>query len=820
MASTRRFFKVFLASPSDLAEERVAAKDVVDEYNSQLAEKLGYHAELVGWEDTLPGMGRPQALINRDLDGCDLFVGMLWKRWGTPPDESGIYSSGFEEEFRLSTERFEREQRPQIHLLLKDVDSSALVDPGDQLKRVQEFKKVVFSERKLLAKSFADLSTFERSFRQCIQGFAISLGDREAVQEPQRSKTAESEPEPPDEMDAIEGYDSALSSEGVSFLKGLLSQLRQQNNYSPTAVEIARFRLLSTVLSAQGNDETSLAAHDSNILFRHRKELVLSRKEQVALIYAGLDNYKSENVPLWHWVASVSASTPQILVFSSIVGPSAPHKAAAISAMRLIGTSIEETEFIRREHILSIWYSNDSASIIRAAATSYLADWGTIEDIDLLRSESERGDYQTEKGAMSAILSILIRETPDKAFPWLMERSPATIDRRLLDDLLRITNPPNDLLMKGLEQRNGDLRVLVATELRKRKALTATTAERLLDDEDVRVRYEAMMALASNGKGMTADQAKARLTPKQKTSHGLNLRIMENNEADADMLLDSYLLDQKTKLPQDELREEANEVIFDQLAFIALVRKDPAQFGEALRFAVRDEFKSRFTSALSHLSEKHNWQDNFVAKIRNLEVHLRREFTRAGLDWITIERRSHDLGLVRQVIGSGFVDYSAGDIAYLKRFGDWQDIPAIVASLDRPNARGVCILHSSFTGDRTKEVAQAIYELARNRIADVSSLELPAYLLTQLIALLPLQRVREIPVSQLAAWFTSQDATLRKAVALKAVSALSRRAIDKLLSEQLNANQFYYNVIYWLDYGVSVPREAMLRGCGRALREL
>jgi hypothetical protein len=805
MASTRRFFKVFLASPSDLAEERVAAKRVVDEYNSQLAEKFGYQAELVGWEDTLPGMGRPQALINRDLDGCDLFVGMLWKRWGTPPDESGTYSSGFEEEFRLSTERFEREQRPQIHLLLKDVDPSALVDPGDQLKRVQEFRRVVFSERKLLAKTFADLSAFERSFRQCIQGFAISLGDREAVQEPQRSKTAESEPEPPDETDAIEGYDSALSKEGVSFLKGLLSQLRQQNDYSPTAVEIARFRLLSTVLSAQGNDETSLAAHDSNILFRHRKELVFSRKEQVALIDAGLDNYKSENVPLWHWVASVSASAPQILVISSIVGPSAPRQAAAISAMRLIGTSIEETGFIRRERILSIWYSKDSASSIRAAATSYLADWGTIEDIDLLRSESERGDYQTEKGAMSAILNILIRETPDQAFPWLMERSPATIDRRLLDDLLRITNPPTDLLMKGLEQRSGDLRVLVATELRKRKALTATTAERLLDDEDVRVRYEAMMALASNGRGMTADQAKAMLTPKQKNSRGLNIWMMGNDEADADMLLNSYLLDQKTKLPQDALREEANEAILDQLAFLALVRKDPAQFDEALRFAVRDQFKSRFNAVLSHMSEKHNWPDDFVAKIRDLDVHVRRKFTRAGLDQITIDGRAHDLGLVRQVIGSGFVDYSAGDIAYLKRFGDWQDIPAIVASLDRPNARGGGILLSSFTGDRTKEVAQAVYELARNRVADVSSLDLPSSLLTQLIALLPLQRVREIPVSQLAAWLTSQDATLRKAVALKAVSALSKRAIDKLLSEHLGADQFYYNVIYWLDYGVSVP---------------
>lgn len=92
MAGTRRFFKVFLASPSDLADERMAAKRVVDEFNGQLAEKLGYQAELVGWEDTLPGMGRPQALINRDLDGCDLFVGMLWKRRLTTPGHTHLAS--------------------------------------------------------------------------------------------------------------------------------------------------------------------------------------------------------------------------------------------------------------------------------------------------------------------------------------------------------------------------------------------------------------------------------------------------------------------------------------------------------------------------------------------------------------------------------------------------------------------------------------------------------------------------------------------------------------------------------------------------------
>ncbi|MBK7294817.1 MAG: hypothetical protein IPI84_13845 [Holophagaceae bacterium] len=80
----RRFVTIFLASPGDLAEERKVAKEIVDDFNSQLADALGYQVELVGWEDTLPGVGRPQAIINRDLDGCD-FVGMLWKRWGTPP---------------------------------------------------------------------------------------------------------------------------------------------------------------------------------------------------------------------------------------------------------------------------------------------------------------------------------------------------------------------------------------------------------------------------------------------------------------------------------------------------------------------------------------------------------------------------------------------------------------------------------------------------------------------------------------------------------------------------------------------------------------
>ena len=99
MSTTRNILRAFLASPGDLEEERKAIRDVVSEFNDSWATQLGYQIDLTGWEDTVSGFGRPQHLINEDVDRCDLFIGMIWKRWGTPPSTDGPYSSGFEEEF-------------------------------------------------------------------------------------------------------------------------------------------------------------------------------------------------------------------------------------------------------------------------------------------------------------------------------------------------------------------------------------------------------------------------------------------------------------------------------------------------------------------------------------------------------------------------------------------------------------------------------------------------------------------------------------------------------------------------------------------------
>jgi hypothetical protein len=55
---------VFLASPSDVCEERRALREVVSEVNHICLRSAPVRFELFGWEDTTPGVGRAQDLIN------------------------------------------------------------------------------------------------------------------------------------------------------------------------------------------------------------------------------------------------------------------------------------------------------------------------------------------------------------------------------------------------------------------------------------------------------------------------------------------------------------------------------------------------------------------------------------------------------------------------------------------------------------------------------------------------------------------------------------------------------------------------------------
>src|SRR3990167_922463 len=101
--TVRKVKRIFVASPGDLAKERKRFPKILERINRLKAHPIGVDLEARGWEDTPPGMGRPQALINQDVEKCDLFVMLLWKRWGTPPGGDSQYTSGTQEEFELAS---------------------------------------------------------------------------------------------------------------------------------------------------------------------------------------------------------------------------------------------------------------------------------------------------------------------------------------------------------------------------------------------------------------------------------------------------------------------------------------------------------------------------------------------------------------------------------------------------------------------------------------------------------------------------------------------------------------------------------------------
>ncbi len=154
-------YHVFIASPGGLGDLRRQFRDVVAKYNDRDAIRRGVLFVPVGWEDTLGGVGRPQALINRQLDVCDYFLLVLHDRWGSDPG-GGDGTSGSEEEFNLARRQWENGFKPMRDLVVffKDPGPDRLSDPGAQLTKVVDFRKGLEGEKKILFHVFSEVDHF------------------------------------------------------------------------------------------------------------------------------------------------------------------------------------------------------------------------------------------------------------------------------------------------------------------------------------------------------------------------------------------------------------------------------------------------------------------------------------------------------------------------------------------------------------------------------------------------------------------------------------------------------------------------------------
>ncbi|MBI5301920.1 MAG: tetratricopeptide repeat protein [Chloroflexi bacterium] len=186
MPDTLKKLRIFAASPSDVATERAKLETVVASLKPT-ADYLGLTLEVVDWRAVVPDAGRAQQIIFDQLKptSWDIFVGILWHRFGTPPggkdpQTQKEYLSGTEEEFRVAYRLWKEFKKPRI-VMYRCTRAIPLDADFAQAQRVKDFFKEIQDpqgEFRVLTQSFDTPEVFEKLALDNLQKLLIEYGEQ------------------------------------------------------------------------------------------------------------------------------------------------------------------------------------------------------------------------------------------------------------------------------------------------------------------------------------------------------------------------------------------------------------------------------------------------------------------------------------------------------------------------------------------------------------------------------------------------------------------------------------------------------------------
>jgi hypothetical protein len=139
-----RQIRIFVASPGDVSEERQIVTDVASEINRTDGKDKKYLLTVLKWEDdTYPALGDPQTSITKQIGEYEVFVGLMWQRYGTATKSA---DSGTQEEFDNAYRAWQANPaRPVMFYFRQQPGSGPKGFSAQQLKQLAEVAE--FKER-------------------------------------------------------------------------------------------------------------------------------------------------------------------------------------------------------------------------------------------------------------------------------------------------------------------------------------------------------------------------------------------------------------------------------------------------------------------------------------------------------------------------------------------------------------------------------------------------------------------------------------------------------------------------------------------------
>lgn len=136
MSFDAKVYKILIASPGDVAEEREAIPQIIADWNNMNSEPNKVVLLPVKWEThSAPLMGeRAQGVINSQVvTSCDMAIGVFWTRLGSP---TGASESGTAEEIEWF---IENDKPVMLYFSSRDINPSKL--DIEQYSALKAFEK-------------------------------------------------------------------------------------------------------------------------------------------------------------------------------------------------------------------------------------------------------------------------------------------------------------------------------------------------------------------------------------------------------------------------------------------------------------------------------------------------------------------------------------------------------------------------------------------------------------------------------------------------------------------------------------------------------
>jgi HEAT repeat protein len=766
-SNQRQIIRVFIATPSDLSEERDRLNSVVDRINTVFGRKFNIQLDLYGWKDVTPGFGRPQDLINKDVENCDLFIGSLWKRWGKP---TGKCDSGFKEEFDIAVERNRISKKPEICLYFKKIDEDAIKDPGEQLKKVLDFKTELSDGNKVLFYEFNTPEDFEKYTHDHLLSYLYNLIEVGPEEKAEVKLSSETE----NKTVAKEDESKQLNLE----IKSIIKKISSSKFNDLTYWERIRNLLFSVSLYAEYSSTKFLNVHEAHLAYCKRTEWNLTDKERHLLVRTFLES-DSKTIPGWYWLYNNGKNVIEgDLKFIALNDFNQKVTIKAISILKEIH-KVPDANFLKdlfKQH-------NDNMEIMKQLL-SYASTSNDNSILDVIIPYLTSSDDDVRKKAIDAYVSLLYDRDSDASFKYFIEKSVSVPAKFIKCKDQKDFKVKNELIVEAISKGGEEVREFSASYLLKMDEMNSEIANKLLNDPSASIRKIGFEWLVNNGVEKTYNEVE-QLFPESKDRNSL-LDFFDKNIKCDDMY--KLILQKKTKEQLLDMVSIYGNV--GKLAYEVLCEKDIEQIKDRVRLDLDDGFVSLERDSNMKMAEMYKKIGKQFSFEPSLEVSkfYRDTFISIALRGISRIAESNDIKYARKYIGK--TELGRGDdaaIEIISKFGSEEDLNALL-EIARNNflvQEKALIVAMQFAKNKNS--------IIREFLADKNAG--PRHNAVKLIVKLDDDFKKEFYKELLS----FDDDYVRSVAATELAHLITRDDLENFLNEYIEQDSYYYNVVYIFD---------------------